>query len=66
MAARWTLRQVGVVRARCEEFDPDDLAGEAEDVATDPQTGEKVVMTEADLLKASKSCSRRWKRAWAE
>ena len=44
VAARWTLRQVGVVRARCEEFDPDDLAGAAEVVSTDPQTGEKRVL----------------------
>ena len=48
VAARWTLRQVGVVRARCEEFDPDDLAGAAEVVSTDPQTGEKRVLKEAD------------------
>ena len=39
VAARWTLRQVGVVRARCEEFDPDDLAGAPEVTSTDPDTG---------------------------
>ena len=29
VAARWTLRQSGVVRARCEEFEPDELMGKA-------------------------------------
>lgn len=48
VAARWTLRQVGAVRARCDEFDPDELAGAAEVVSNDPQTGEKRVLKEAD------------------
>ena len=27
VAARWALRRTGVTRARCEEFDPDELKG---------------------------------------
>lgn len=30
VAARWALRQSGVVRARCEEFDPAELKGTTE------------------------------------
>ena len=43
VAARWAIRQTGVVRARCEEFDPSDLAGTAEVHRADPDTGADVV-----------------------
>ena len=57
VAARWALRQSGVVRARCEEFEPDELLGtpaetmldedgkEIERVAADPFAGLKKLMT---------------------
>ena len=48
VAARWMLRQTGVVRARCEEFDPEDLEGKPEVKATDPNTDEVVVIEEGD------------------
>ena len=48
VAARWALRQTGVVRARCEEFDPSDLVGTAEVRRADPDTGADVVTTAGD------------------
>ena len=51
VAARWTLRQTGVVRARCEEFSPADLAGAPEIKEADPVTGEELVIQEADPWK---------------
>ena len=48
VAARWALRQYGVVRARCEEFDPQDLEGTQEEAMTDPDTGDKVIRVAAD------------------
>jgi len=48
VAARWALRQYGVVRARCEEFEPDDLLGIKEEKIKDPQSGEEVILVEAD------------------
>ena len=48
VAARWALRQSGVVRARCEEFDPADLKGTTEVRRADPDTGAEVVAEEAD------------------
>jgi hypothetical protein len=48
VAARWALRQSGVVRARCEEFDPADLKGTTEVRRADPDTGADIVTTEAD------------------
>ncbi|CAK9071940.1 unnamed protein product [Durusdinium trenchii] len=48
VAARWTLRQTGIVRARCEEFTPEELAGKTEVRGTDPSSGEEVVLVEAD------------------
>ena len=48
VAARWALRQYGVVRARCEEFDPQDLEGTKEEAMTDPDTGDKVIRVAAD------------------
>lgn len=48
VAARWALRQHGVVRARCEEFDPDELQGAPAEMGRDPDTGDDVVLVEAD------------------
>ena len=48
VAARWALRQHGVVRARCEEFDPDELQGAAAEMGLDPESGEEVILVEAD------------------
>lgn len=48
VAARWTLRQSGTVRARCEEFEPDDLLGVPPVSATDPSSGEIVVIEAGD------------------
>ena len=48
IAAKWALRQHGVVRARCEEFDPSDLEGVKEESMEDPDTGEKIVRVEAN------------------
>ena len=48
VAARWALRQSGVVRARCEEYDPADLAGTPAVEGTDPESGDKVVLQAAD------------------
>ena len=50
VAARWALRQYGVVRARCEEFDPDDLKGTEATTLRDTETGEELVVSEADPL----------------
>ena len=51
VAARWTLRQTGVVRARCEEFSPSELEGAAEVRGEDPTTGEEIVLEPADPWK---------------
>lgn len=48
VAARWTLRQSGVVRARCEEFSPSELEGTPEVRGEDPHTGEEIVLEAAD------------------
>ncbi len=48
VAARWTLRQTGVVRARCEEFGPSELEAKAAVTAVDPDSGETVVLEEGD------------------
>ena len=48
VAARWGLRQFGVVRARIEEYDPEELEGVAEEKVLDPETEELVVVVEAD------------------
>ena len=52
MAARWALRQYGVVRARCEEFEPEELLGTPADVMKDPETGAEIVRVEVDPLPA--------------
>ena len=48
LAARWLLRQSGIVRQRGEEFDPDDLAHKPASYVTDPDTGEQLLDTPAD------------------
>ena len=48
VAARWGLRQFGVVRARIEEYDPEELEGVAEERVIDPDSNEEIVVTEAD------------------
>ena len=48
IAAKWALRQHGVVRARCEEFDPSDLEGTKEESMEDPESGEKIIRVEAN------------------
>ncbi|CAK9052098.1 unnamed protein product [Durusdinium trenchii] len=50
LAARWLLRQSGIVRQRGEEFSPADLEYQREITATDPVTGEVVVITPEDPL----------------
>ena len=51
LAARWLLRQSGIVRQRGEEFTPSELAHQPEVTAEDPVTKEMVVITPADPLK---------------
>ena len=48
IAARWTLRQSGLVRSRAEEFTPSELEGKPAVVSTDPESGEKVVIEPGD------------------
>ncbi|CAL1174258.1 unnamed protein product [Cladocopium goreaui] len=50
LAARWLLRQTGIVRQRGEEFSPSELAHQPEVTGRDPETGEDVVLTPADPL----------------
>ena len=54
LAARWLLRQSGMVRARGEEFTPYELEHQPEVVGKDPATGEDVVITPADPLRGIK------------
>ena len=50
LAARWLLRQTGVVRQRGEEFTPEELAYQKEIKGTDPESGQEVVLVPEDLL----------------
>ena len=50
LAARWLLRQSGIVRQRGEEFDPDELQYKKATELKDPQTGEVLVDEPEDLL----------------
>lgn len=50
LAARWLLRQTGSVRARGEEFLPEELAYKKEVTAEDPNTGETFVIEDEDPL----------------
>ena len=58
VAARWTLRQTGVVRARCEEFEPHELEAKQPVTATDPDSGEVVVIEEGDAFAGLKKLLR--------
>lgn len=61
LAARWLLRQTGVVRQRGEEFTPKELECVHEVRAIDPQSGEEVILTEADPLAGINNCWRHWR-----
>ena len=51
LAARWLLRQTGAVRARGEEFQPNELEYYRKEVSTiDPLTNEKVITVAEDPL----------------
>ena len=50
LAARWLLRQSGVVRQRGEEFTPQELQYRPAEVMEDPDTGEEITVVEEDLL----------------
>ena len=50
LAARWLLRQSGVVRQRGEEFSPQELAHQPEVKGEDPETKEEVVIVVCDPL----------------
>ena len=50
LAACWLLRQSGVVRQRGEEFTPQELECKRAEKATDPDTGETIVLVETDPL----------------
>ncbi|CAE6915744.1 RE2 [Symbiodinium sp. CCMP2592] len=49
LAARWLLRQSGIVRQRGEEFSPEDLTYQKEVRAKDPE-GVEIIVTPEDLL----------------
>ena len=50
LAARWLLRQTGIVRQRGEEFDPKDLEFKPAVEAEDPTTGEVIEIEKPDYL----------------
>ena len=50
LAARWLLRQTGIVRQRGEEFDPSELAYKPAESYEDPTSGETIEVTPADYL----------------
>ena len=50
LAARWLLKQSGIVRQRGEEFSPEDLAYKPAVMIRDPETGEEFEETPADYL----------------
>ena len=50
LAARWLLRQSGVVRQRGEEFTPEELAYQKEVKGTDPESGQELVLVAEDPL----------------
>ena len=54
LAARWLLRQSGIVRQRGEEFTPEELSYQKEVVAKDPETGDEVILVEEDPLSGLK------------
>ena len=50
LAARWLLRQSGIVRQRGEEFLPSELAFQPEIKGVDPVTEQEVILVECDPL----------------
>ena len=50
LAARWLLKQGGIVRQRGEEFSPEELSYKPSETAVDPQTGQTVEIAPADYL----------------
>ena len=50
LAARWLLRQTGIVRQRGEEFSPEELAYKPAETLDDPDTGETYQISEPDYL----------------
>ena len=50
LAARWLIRQTGIVRQRGEEFEPEELAYKPAVLGTDPDDDSEVVLEEEDLL----------------
>lgn len=50
LAARWLLRQNGIVRQRGEEFNHQDLQHRPAEYGIDPDSGEQFVIQEADYL----------------
>ena len=50
LAARWLLRQSGIVRQRGEEFAPSELAYKPATKGVDPQTGDEIVLEPEDCL----------------
>ncbi|CAK9059555.1 Teneurin-3, partial [Durusdinium trenchii] len=50
LAARWLLRQSGIVRQRGEEFTPAELAFQPAIMAKDPETGDDIELTPEDPL----------------
>ena len=50
LAARWLLRQSGIVLQRGQEFDPQDLAFKPAVMGRDPDTGEDFEIEPEDLL----------------
>ena len=50
LAARWLLRQSGVVRQRGEEFLPEEVEYQREEKGVDPETGNEVVLVPEDAL----------------
>ncbi|CAK9043510.1 unnamed protein product [Durusdinium trenchii] len=50
LAARWLLRQTGIVRQRGEEFNPDDLKHKPAEIYEDPVSGETIEVTPPDYL----------------
>ncbi|CAK9106138.1 Uncharacterized protein SCF082_LOCUS49439 [Durusdinium trenchii] len=50
LAARWLLRQTGIVRQRGEEFNPEDLAYKPAEMGIDPTTNDEIEITPPDYL----------------
>ena len=53
LAARWLLRQSGIVRQRGEEFSPSELAYKPATKGVDPQTGDEIVLEPEDWRRST-------------